>query len=113
MEYIEISIADDFSKTPGPRNISEGDFSGELFYNEKLSIEFERALKEDKKLRVDLDRTAGYGTSFLEESFGGLARKHGSKKVLDNLEIISIEEPYLKDDIRNYINDAQKKENEK
>ena len=70
-------------------------------------MRFNQALKEQGvKLAVDLDGTLGYGTSFLEEAFGGLARLHDSKSVLDRIEIISQEEPYLKDDVIEYIQKA-------
>lgn len=103
MEYINISIAKDFSTTPGSRYKKEGDFSGEQFFEDILDPAFIKAMAENKKILVDLDGTVGYGTSFLEEIFGGLARKYTSKKVLDTLEIKSDEEDYLKDDIDEYI----------
>ena len=103
MEYINVSIAKDFSKTPGSRYKKEGDFSGEQFFEEILDPAFAKAIIENKKIIVDLDGTVGYGTSFLEEIFGGLARKYTSKKVLDILEVKSEEEDYLKKDIDEYI----------
>jgi len=104
MEYINISVANQFSKTPGPRLIKEGEFSGELFFNTILDQAFSEALQSGKKIKVDLDGTAGYGTSFLEQTFGGLARKYSAKKVLELIEIKSDEEDYLKKDINEYIN---------
>ena len=59
---------------------------------------------------VDLDGTIGYGTSWLEEVFGGLARKFGVKRVMDKLLFKSEEEPYLIEDILGYIEDADKEE---
>lgn len=103
MEYINISIAKQFSKTPGSRYRKEGDFSGEQFFSEILDPAFSKAIQEDKKILVDLDGTIGYGTSFLEEIFGGLARKYTAAKVLSILEIKSDEEEYLKNDIDEYI----------
>ena len=102
-----ISIAKSFSVTPGSRYRKEGPFSGEEFRDDILKPAFDKALEENKKLIVSLDGTLGYGTSFLEEAFGGLARIYNnSKKVMDNIEIISIEEPYLKDDVLEYIEKA-------
>lgn len=106
MEYINISMPKDFSITPGPRNRSEGDFSGQQFFEEILDPTFAEALKDNKGVTIDLDGTLGYGTSFLEEVFGGLARKYTPEKVFKNLIIISNEEEYLKNDIDNYIKDA-------
>ena len=111
MESIKINIARDFSATPGPRYIkeSEVDNSGEAFRQKILYPNFLKALKENKKLIVNLDGTAGYGTSFLEESFGGLIRieKMDYDIILKNLEIISHEEEFLKEDILNYLHDAK------
>ncbi len=108
MESIEIKIARDFSCTPGPRYIDEGKNSGEKFRKEILANIFEKAISENKKIIVDLDGTDGYGTSFLEESFGGLIRndKIDYNEIIKRLEIISNEEEYLKDDIYEYLKDA-------
>ena len=59
-------------------------------------------------LLVDLDGTAGYGTSFLEEAFGGLVRVNRLSLgiVTKHLEIKSQEETYLMDDIAQYMKDA-------
>lgn len=108
MESIEIKIAKDFSYTPGPRYIDEGKNSGEKFRQEILADVFKRAISDNKKVIVDLDGTDGYGTSFLEESFGGLVRNDGIdyNEILKRLEIISNEEEYLKDDVYEYLKDA-------
>jgi hypothetical protein len=57
-------------------------------------------------LLIDLDDAEGYATSFLEEAFGGLARKYGAKAVLELLSFKSEDEPLLVDEIILYINDA-------
>lgn len=108
MESIEIKISRDFSYSPGPRYINEGKNSGEKFRKEILKDAFTRAINEDKKIVVDLDVTDGYGTSFLEESFGGLVRDDGINydEIIKRLEIISKEEEYLKDDVYEYLKDA-------
>lgn len=108
MESIEIKISRDFSYSPGPRYIDEGKNSGEKFRKEILKDAFNRAISEDKKIIVDLDGTDGYGTSFLEESFGGLIRDDGIDydEIIKRLEIISKEEEYLKDDVYEYLKDA-------
>lgn len=109
MSNYKIEISKDFSKTPGPRFIREGDFSGEKFRDTLLYQKMIIAIKEGKKLIVDLDGAAGYATSFLEESFGGLIRV-GNLDLGDikrTIEIISIEEPYLVDNIIWYLQEAQ------
>lgn len=112
MQSIIINIAKDFSSTPGPRFISEGEWSGELFRTQYLLPKVKKAISENIELKVILDGTAGYGTSFLEESFGGLIRIEmvDYDKLIKILKIISDEEPYLIDDIKEYLKDAQKKE---
>ncbi|MBU8921513.1 MAG: STAS-like domain-containing protein [Bacteroidales bacterium] len=108
-QKILLTVCKEFSSTPGPRYISEGDFSGELFRNKVLGPALQNALKEDVPLVVDLDGTAGFGTSFLEEAFGGLIRESGIpyKTVSGCIELISLEEPYLIKDIREYIEEAR------
>lgn len=97
----------DFSRTPGTRHTAEGLFSGEDFRNKVMNAAFKEALDKHVKLTIDLDNTIGYGTSWLEEVFGGLARSEGTQKVADTLVFISDEEPYLIDDIKSYIKDAE------
>jgi hypothetical protein len=111
MDKIKIKIARDFTPTPGPRYIKEGFHSGELFRDTILYPKFEEALKQGVKIEVDLDGTAGYGTSFLEETFGGLIReKHMDIEVIKkHLELISNEEDYLIEDIQHYLEDAETK----
>lgn len=108
MGSIEIKIASDFSHTPGSRYIEEGKNSGEKFRKEILAKSFKEAIAEDKKIVVNLDGTDGYGTSFLEESFGGLIRNDGIdyQEIVNRLEIISYEEEYLKQDVYEYLKDA-------
>jgi len=110
MDRIIIKIADDYTKTPGVREEIEGDFPGEEFLAKILSPKFKQALTEGKKLFIDLDDTAGYATSFLESAFGGLAREYkGHQIILDNIEFKSEDDPFLIDDIKEYIKDANNK----
>jgi hypothetical protein len=106
---MKISVARDFSRTPGSRYVEEGDFSGELFRVQTLQPAIVEALHAGGEVNIDLDGTAGFGTSFLEEAFGGLIRDGGftGPDVLRILTFTSHEEPYLIDDIRGYINDAE------
>ena len=50
----------------------------------------------------------GYGSSFLEEAFGGLVRlkKWPLSVLLNKIEFVSDEEPDLVDEIRGYMRDA-------
>ena len=104
--WVRLSIAKDFSRTPGPRKVSEGKFSGEVFLK-LLRERFNEALKLKTKLLVDLDGAAGYATSFLEAAFGGLAREVDQDVVLSTLEFKSDDEPALIDEIKKYIAEAR------
>jgi len=104
---IEINIASDFSITPGARYITDGDFSGQEFFENILEPKFLEIKENDYKLIVNLDNTDGYATSFLDEAFGGLARKYGKQIVLSKIEFISIEEPDLVEEIKSYMNEKK------
>ena len=71
---MKINIAVDFSRIPGARYPEEGDFSGQEFRQTILLPKLQEAIKKKEMLTINLDGTAGLGTSFLEESFGGLIR---------------------------------------
>lgn len=104
----EFKISKDFSVTPGPRFIDEGEYSGELLRKSHLIPAITEVMKSGGKLIVDLDGTHGYLTSFLEEAFGGLIREDGISlsSINDTLEFISTEEAYLLDDIEEYLQEA-------
>jgi hypothetical protein len=108
MNEIRLEVAKAFSRTPGSRYIREGDYSGELFRRDVLHPMIKQAIAERKVLNVDLDGTAGYGTSFLEEAFGGLVRQNffTAEELRGVLRLTSTEEPYLVEDIESYINEA-------
>jgi hypothetical protein len=97
-----ISVAKDFSDTPGPRYSEQGEFSGEDFFGQLLLPKFQEAIKRSTTLVVDLDGTEGYASSFLEEAFGGLSRYfNDAAYVRQHLDIISTEEPHWKEKILN------------
>ena len=104
---IILKVATEFSRTPGARYSKEGEFSGELFRTKYLSPKLEEAMRGNTKLIVDLDGTSGYGTSFLEEAFGGLIRNGiTNKQICENLDFISNEDPSYIEEIKEYISDA-------
>ena len=103
---MKLHIATEFSDVPGPRFRQEGDWSGEEFRDELLNPKFQEAEKTGDRLIIDLDGGCGYATSFLEEAFGGLARIYSPERVLKVLEFKSTEEPYLIEDVRDYIQEA-------
>ena len=103
MEKYKIEIAIDFSDKLGGRWIKLGPFSGELFYNDLLVIKFNEAFKEKEKLHIYLDGTKGYGSSFLDQSFGELARNFGIKNVEETIvfhtEFFNWDVSYIKEEI--------------
>ncbi len=113
MENVELKIATDFSTTPGARYKEEGDFSGEEFREYVLYPKFKEAKTKGCHLIINLDGTAGLGTSFLEESFGGLLRtnKLDYNEVVDIIQFVSIENPDYIEEILGYLFDAYEKEN--
>ena len=72
----QFQIGRDYSDAPAGRYRKDGPFSGERFREDFLIPEL---LKEDV-VNVDLSGVAGYGSSFLEEVFGGLVRKWDGTK---------------------------------
>lgn len=105
-----LNIAKDYTRCPGARYESEGDYSGERFRNEFLAPMLKEAIETGVKLEVVLDGSAGYSTSFIEESFGGLIRTnhYTLKEVKDNIIIISDEDPSYEEDINVYWEHAWK-----
>lgn len=75
MEEQTINIYKDFSPILGGRFESLGQFSGEEFYKKILYPKFVDSQSRGKELHVYLDGTKGYGSSFLDQSFGELARQ--------------------------------------
>jgi hypothetical protein len=65
-----ISIARDFSATPGGRFNRDGPASGEAFRTRFLVP----ALRAKEAIAIDLNGVAGLPSSFLEEAFGGIFR---------------------------------------
>ena len=76
---IQLVIAEDFSKAPA------GQEDGRRFRLHWLHPMFLRAVVTGEKLLVDLDGCCGYATSFLRETFGGLAEQYTPEKVLQVL----------------------------
>ena len=66
----EIVVGRDFSDAPAGRYLTDGPFSGQAFRENCLIP----ALQAGDVVSVDLSGTFGYGSSFLEEAFGGLVR---------------------------------------
>lgn len=99
-----ISVARDFSKNPGLRYKRISKYSGEEFRDTLLTP----AARAGHRLVVDLDGVRGYGSSFLEEAFGGLIREmqwSSLEIVNEHLEIKATDEG-IRNEVHEYIADA-------
>jgi len=100
---MEIDVGEHFTRYPAGRHRSDGRYSGEAFREDYLAP----ALREHKLVRVFLDGPIGYGSSFLEEAFGGLVRYRAvTKEDLDRKLILMSEDQMLVREICEYISDA-------
>ena len=104
MKKHTINIARDFSRYPGGRYITDGDHSGERFREEFLYPYINKGFL----VVIEMDGTLGYGSSFLEEAFGGYVREHGlaSNQLIKQINIVS-DDPSLKLEVEEYIVDAE------
>lgn len=104
---IEINILKDFSFAPGARDYDDGKDSGQEFYEKLLKSKYEEALKNDVKLKIDLDGVEGYPSSFLSESFGLLGNEFGGENVWKRLIIVSSEVPMYIKKINKYVHEKR------
>lgn len=106
MKNFIINISNDFSNYPLGRDNADGPFNGERFRKEFLVP----ALTSNEHVSVHLDGPKGYGSSFLEEAFGGLARLEGFPiEVLEKKLAITFTKPVYQmyhDEIWQYIREA-------
>lgn len=103
-----ISIAKDFSATPGGRLTRDGPYSGEAFRKRLLEPEIDAG----ETLLVELDDVAGLPSSFLEEAFGGLFRRaNATARIRDQIKLSAKSaafRPYITL-IDRYIDDAARR----
>lgn len=108
-----IDLASDYSPYPSGRFASDGAHNGERFRTEILtpSLRAAKAAGGAEKVVIDIDGVRSFGSSFLEEAFGGLVRRGlFSRSELSSLLEIRCTKPHLfmfRDLISNYIENAQ------
>lgn len=103
MKIQKINVAENFSRYPAGRKRSDGPFSGEEFREHILLP----ALEHSDFVEVTLDGVIGYGSSFLEEAFGGAIRRLNipPESFLKRMSLES-KDPSLVNEIEEYIKSA-------
>jgi hypothetical protein len=108
-----INVASDYYPYPSGRFPSDGTYNGERFRNETLApaLRAAKASGASEKVIIDIDGVRSFGSSFLEEAFGGLVRLGlFTRGELASLLEIRCTKPHLfmfRDLIRSYIESAQ------
>lgn len=103
-----INIATQFTKTPGARYYTDGPKSGEEFFDTMLKEAFEEAEENDEQLKIEMDGTEGYASSFINEAFRRLGEAFGSDNAWGRLVLVSIEVPKYIDKVKKSIYEAKK-----
>jgi hypothetical protein len=86
-----IQISSTFTRYPGGRYRKHGNGSGQEFREDYLVP----AIKAEDKVVIEMDDTAGYPASFLEEAFGGLVRAgFGMELLREKLELNALKEEF-------------------
>ncbi len=98
-----VDIGKDFSRYPAGRYDTDGPHNGAHFRSSFLLP----ALEKNEHITIELDGTAGYGSSFLEEAFGGLVRLGYSSAQIKAIMSFHSEDPSLLEEIDEYILDAE------
>jgi hypothetical protein len=102
---IIVNIAKDFTRYPSGRYKKNGETSGEAFRERFL----EAPISKGEKVLVEFDGTIGYGSSFLDEAFGGLVRKlRIAPSVLNQNLLLKSGDPSIEAEVRQYIEEAYK-----
>ncbi|MFA2969367.1 STAS-like domain-containing protein [Acinetobacter pittii] len=97
---MKINVAKDFSKNPSGRYIEDGKTSGEVFLKNILLP----AVRTHDIVEINFDGVRGYGSSFLEEAFGGFIRetKMSLVEFFNKVKIIT-QDPLLEQEIKGYL----------
>jgi len=102
MREIQVNVAKDFSRFPAGRYRNDGPYSGEAFRDLMVN----HLKNEQETLTIELDGALGYGSSFLEEAFGGLVRLgYQTADLLRRITLRSADDLLIRE-IRSYIQRA-------
>lgn len=105
MSTVRIDVGKSYSRYPAGRFADDGPYSGEKFREELLLP----PLRRGSRVEVVLDNTAGYGSSFLEEAFGGLLRAGIAATDVSELLVLITDDEGLRDEVLGYIDDEAKR----
>src|SRR5690349_18098213 len=94
-----VDVGKHFTRYPAGRTATDGPYSGEIFRDRFLRPSLDR----HEPIVVKLDSALGYGSSFLEEAFGGLVRLGYSKDEILALVKLDTEDRFLQSEIEGYI----------
>lgn len=104
MPGVVVNIGKDYSRYPAGRFPSDGKFNGETFRKKFLNA----PLGAGQVIDVLFDDAVDYGSSFLEEAFGGLVRvEHFGKTLIRKYLNLISDNIFLIDEINIYIDDAE------
>lgn len=98
-----VDVGKDFTRFPAGRTRTDGPYCGEVFRDEFLRP----SLDAGQQIIVKLDGALGYGSSFLEEAFGGLIRLRYPKDRVLSLIKLETTDAMLKQEIEGYISTAK------
>jgi len=107
-KIIEISVAKDFTLTPGARYRSDGKFSGEQFYEEVLKPNIDKVWMDDEaRLVVDIGGTYQYASSFWSEVSIRIVSDYIDKaKIFQKVEFKNDKDPLMVETIIKFIDEA-------
>lgn len=97
-------FAKQYTRYPGGRLRIHGPYSGEAFREDVLWP----LLQSNEKILINLTDTFGFGSSFLDESFGEVGKRLGFEACKKKLVFTSEDDPTLVDLVWAKINKAAK-----
>lgn len=100
-----VNIGKEFSRYPAGRFPSDGKFNGQTFREKFLK----EPLLKDQPIVLILDDAVDFGSSFLEEAFGGLVRveKIAKDKIHGLITFVANQHFFVPDEIWTYVDDAE------
>ncbi len=103
MTKMKIELAKEFSRYPMGRYKKDGPKTGEHFREDVLIPALHSS---DDIIEIWLDGVIGYGSSFLEETFGGLVRRGFTLQYIKRRIRLISRDAGLLDEIRTYLSEA-------